>query len=372
MAEPSAAGFMLFATEVLRHFEGGLVLGRPDRTGDAATVPVAKGIPLAPIGDYSSLHAVAEVMKTLPTSVAGAWSAIGRADVVWIFGPHPVAVALAIIARIRRRPAVFGVRQDSRAYFAERGGGSRLGRWVGWSLDAAFRQLARGRRVTSVGRRLGEPYERTGSLVFPMLVSTVSREAISPEPRPAPDPDEALRLLTVGRLDAEKAPETWLEGVGLLAEAIDRPVRATWVGSGPLLEPIRRRAQELGLGDSVELRGFVAPGPELLDEYRRAHLFLHTAVTEGVPQVLLEAQAAGLPIVATDVGGVRELIQDEINGLMVPPNDPRALAAALMRLAREPARAHRLAVHGLEQMLPRTIEAQSREVASVLRGASNA
>jgi glycosyltransferase involved in cell wall biosynthesis len=116
----------------------------------------------------------------------------------------------------------------------------------------------------------------------------------------------------------------------------------------------------------VELMGFVAPGPDLRAAYRDAHVFIHTAVTEGVPQVLLEAQAHGVPIVATDVGGVSEVVTDNVNGLLVPPGRPRALADAVSRLVRDPEMARELASAGLEHVRNHTLESESERVAAFL------
>ena len=108
--------------------------------------------------------------------------------------------------------------------------------------------------------------------------------------------------------------------------------RLRWVGLGPLLEDVRARAAELGLADRIELLGYL-PFPELLPHYRDAHAFVHVSFTEGVPQVLNEALACGLPVVGTDVGGVSEALDGGRAGLLVPPSDRDALVEAVLRVA---------------------------------------
>ena len=97
------------------------------------------------------------------------------------------------------------------------------------------------------------------------------------------------------------------------------------------------------------------PGPmgqaELLREYRRASALcmpcrLLANDRDGIPNVLVEAMAAGTPVVATDVSGIPELVEHEVNGLLVPPEDPEALADTLLRLHGDPALAARLAGAG--------------------------
>ena len=75
--------------------------------------------------------------------------------------------------------------------------------------------------------------------------------------------------------------------------------------------------------------GFIPYGDELLGHYREAHAFVHVALTEGVPQVLYEAMGSGLPIVATDVGGISAALAGGERGLLVPPRNPGALFRSL-------------------------------------------
>jgi len=137
--------------------------------------------------------------------------------------------------------------------------------------------------------------------------------------------------LTVGRLDPEKAPELLLRALARLEECTPGRYRLTVVGDGQLEDELRVEAEPFG--GAVRFRGHVPNGPELFELYRASDVFVHVARTEGLPQVLTEAQAAGLPIVATDVGGVRAGLGDGAEALLVPPNDPEALAAAITRVA---------------------------------------
>ena len=126
------------------------------------------------------------------------------------------------------------------------------------------------------------------------------------------------------------------------------------------------RAAELGVAHLVDLRGFVPFGDELHRLYRSAHAFVHVSLTEGVPQVLIEALAAGLPVVATDVGGVRSILDGGSAGLLVPPADARAVAGAITELTRDAELRARLAKRALTVARELTIESQARRVAAFL------
>ena len=135
-------------------------------------------------------------------------------------------------------------------------------------------------------------------------------------------------------------------------------------GEGPLEGPLRERLESLGVAHRVELRGYIPLGEGLMDLYRSADALLHVSWTEGVPQVLVEAFAARLPVVATAVGGVAEAVGEA--ALLIPPGDPDAAARAIERIGTEDGLADRLAERGMERARTRTLEAESARVAAFL------
>jgi phosphatidylinositol alpha-mannosyltransferase len=149
--------------------------------------------------------------------------------------------------------------------------------------------------------------------------------AIAAQRRPAPA-DRAPRVLFVGRMEAQKNVHRLLEAFALTREPMD--VRL--VGDGEQRVELERRAAELGL-DRVRFVG-ARHGADLAADYAWADAFVLASDKEGMPLVLLEAMAAGLAIVATDVPGTRELVGD--TGLLAVP-EPVPLAAALDRVAKD-------------------------------------
>lgn len=131
------------------------------------------------------------------------------------------------------------------------------------------------------------------------------------------------RLLFVGRLSVQKNLMLLLRALVGVSDAFETSL----VGDGGLEQELRRAAHNLGV--DVRFHGR-ADGQELLDFYRQADVFVLPSEREGMPLVLLEALAMGLPIVATDVPGSRDLVEHERNGLLVPLDDPLSLRAALL------------------------------------------
>lgn len=134
---------------------------------------------------------------------------------------------------------------------------------------------------------------------------------------------------SVSRLQAVKDPYCLVEAFAILRERLPhlRPRLSLHIaGGGPLLEPLRERVRSMGLAGAVRLLGERSDIPDVLDEFR---VFALTSIAEGCPGAVLEAMAAGLPVVATRVGGVPDIVDDGVTGRLVPPSQPCAIAAAL-------------------------------------------
>lgn len=159
-------------------------------------------------------------------------------------------------------------------------------------------------------------------------------------PRPRPDAAEPFKILCVGRLAAAKAHHILLAAIARLV-ATGRKVELTIVGDGPERKSLEQAIVERRLNGAVRLAG-PCNHDRVIDFYGRTDAFALASFAEGVPVVLMEAMAMKVPCVATWIAGVPELIRDGIDGLLAPPADPEALAAALARLMDDPALRERL------------------------------
>ena len=159
--------------------------------------------------------------------------------------------------------------------------------------------------------------------------------------RDGSDAADPVRLLAVGRAVEKKGFDLLVEALARLPR--DRHWRLVHVGGGPALAGLKARAAAAGIAERI---AWLGPRDQaaVLQHYREADLFvLPCRVTgdgdrDGLPNVLVEAQSQGLACLSTEVGGVPELIEDGVNGRLVPPDDPGALADALGTLIGDPDR----------------------------------
>jgi glycosyltransferase involved in cell wall biosynthesis len=366
-ADPIDYAFLLFVRRVASSFDEHLLIGRarPDEDG-SLHVPLPGGTRLAELPYYRSLADFRGVLASVPGAARSFWKAAGAVDVVWAFGPHPLALLLVAIARVRRRRVVLGVRQDTIAYFRSRAGARSPKLLLARLTDACFRALGRRYPVTAVGEALADRYRHGRAPVLAMTVSLVGETDVRPSV-PARSWDR-VELVTAGRIEPEKNPLLLVETLAELERERPGRYRLVWLGGGQLEPDVRARAHELGVAPMVDFRGYVPFGPMLLDAIRRANVFVLTSSTEGVPQALVEAMACGTPIVSTDVGGIRRALEDGRAGLLVEPDDARALAGAVMRVTDDETLRDRLASRALALARGQTLEGAAGRAARFVAG----
>lgn len=351
--------FTLFFASLAPHLGSLTVLGRVDSSGERARYPLGGAIEFVGLPYYESLTALRGSLPAMASALRRYWRALDDVDAVWLLGPHPLQIGFGLIARLRRREVALGVRQDTPSYVASRHPdrpGLKLAARV---LDWLWRQAARRAPVVVVGPAIAERYAHAPRLLE-ITASLVSEDELGrTDAAPARSYDGEIDVLSVGRVETEKNP---LLLADLLARLRSREPR--WrlrvAGEGPMLGELEGRLRELGVHESARLLGYVPFGDALMGIYRDSHVLAHVSWTEGFPQVLIEAFAAGLPVVATDVGGIRAAVEDCC--LLVPAGDAGALERAIRRVVEEPELRARLVAAGREYAATRTIEAQSAAV----------
>lgn len=355
--------FAIFLAGLANEFDRLVLIGRLSPDGARARYPVGARAELVPLPFYASLARPWRALPAFARSLIAFWRGLDEVDCVWLLGPHPLAICFALLATARRRRVVLGVRQDLPAYVRNRHPG-RFGLLAAaLALEGAYRVLARFFPVVVVGPDLARRY-RSSRALLELTVSLIEEDdLVSPDEAAARRYDGELRVLSVGRLDPEKNPLLLAEVLARLATD-GHDWRLVVCGEGSMQEKLEARLVQLGLEERVDLLGYVPFGEPLLAVYRSSHMLLHVSLTEGLPQVLLEAFAAGLPVVATDVGGIAGAVGKAAR--MVPPGSAEAAARQLAGLAADPRGRRALVEAGHAIACARTATAERRRLAEFL------
>jgi len=352
--------FALFLAELRGYVDRLVIAGRLDPEAGESHYRLPPDVEFVPLPHYGSLVHARQSVPAMFGSLVRFWRALGGVDTAWLLGPYALSVLFAGLAALRGRRVALGVRQDQPAYVRSRHPDRRWVHLAGDALERVWRALARIWPVVVVGPELARNYRHSRRLLEIAVSLVRDEDVVEPAEAAGRSYDGELTALSVGRLEREKNPL-------LLADVLAR-LDARWrlvvCGEGPMEEELRKRLEALGVADRAELRGYVPIDGELPQLYRSSHALLHVSWTEGVPQVLFEAFAAALPVVATAVGGVADAAGDA--ALLVPPGDADPPARALERLATDEELRAGLVLAANARVRDRTLEAECARAARFL------
>ncbi|HVR71260.1 MAG TPA: glycosyltransferase family 4 protein [Vicinamibacteria bacterium] len=325
--------------------------------------------------------------RALPVRYAAYAAAVRRAavraDLVFAQDPLSAGLPARVGARLARRPALLKVVGDLAWEIADE---------LGWTEDGVdvFQTRRYGPRVEAL-RRLQRTVARGArGVIVPsaylrrMVLDWgveperlhVVQNGVPPPAHPLPSAEQARQRLglagdfvvtSIGRLIPLKRFDLLIRALAALRGEVPQ-ARLVLVGSGPCESALRALASESGLAERVRFAGRL-PHAEVVHHLRASHVFALVSTHEGFSHVLLEAMQAGVPVVATDVGGNREVVEDGRCGRLLEEASPAAVAAALGDLWRSAVLRARLATEGerrARESWPAMLEGTLRAFAHVL------
>jgi glycosyltransferase involved in cell wall biosynthesis len=237
---------------------------------------------------------------------------------------------------------------------------------MGGAIDSLQRKLMHDGNSRSVANGF-ELYQHYGSPPGRAVVSaTISESEILSARRQRPA-DAPFRVLFVGGFRFEKGIDTLVAAfeqlLELLPDAELEIIGTPHTADRGVTERLKGSLDLFERHGAVRMLGRREFGPDLFQCFADADVLALPSRAEGTPRVLIEARAMGCPVVATTVGGIPSSITHEVDGLLIPPDDPTALAGALRRLSQDPALRERLTAGGLERARRTTVEAFSTAIA---------
>ena len=292
-----------------------------------------------------------------------------RWDAVGAVAPSGFGLFTVLLALAARRRVFLLIRGDVIASLQGENQGSVLRRTLVLAamlpLDIITRALTKaGVRCFAFGPALVEKY--SGRRVH-ALQGYARTEIASPPVPPLHDETRLAKVLYVGRLTGEKGVDILLHAIRALSDS-GVTVQATIVGDGQARSTLTELAQDLEVAEQVTFRRYVKDSTQLRELYLEHGVVVLPSRTEGLPSVLLEAMALGRVVVASDVGGIPYLLNSGEDGVLVPSEDPDALAEAIRKLLASPAEAFRLAETALERSRTRSAESEASMILESVLG----
>jgi L-malate glycosyltransferase len=268
------------------------------------------------------------------------WRTAGRSDVFHVMANsgwswHLFAAPAIWVARSRGVPVVVNYRGGEAAEFL-----AKARQVVVWSM----------RRVTALvvpSQFLQEVFDRNGmpSHVVPNIIDLSRFSPAATPPANSNAEPRGPHLVVARNLEVIYDNATALRCFAQV-HAVYPAATLTVAGSGPLAAELQALARELGLAQAVTFAGRL-DRDAMANLYRQADVCLNPSLADNMPNSVLEALASGVPVVSTRVGGVPFIVQDGITALLVPPQDPTAMAQAVQRLLAEPPLKSKLIEAGL-------------------------
>lgn len=273
--------------------------------------PVDNGQMLWPLLSYLRL------LVTLPVDLRRI-----RPDVV---NPHYCITHGAIAALAGARPRVVNVWGSDLIWDGP-------GRIPWWRRALVRLALGRADTIVSTSKFMADEVERLvpGHPPIILVPFGVDTSKFRPGERRAGNP---VRIGFVKTFASKYAPDVFIEAAAIVARET-RDVEFVMAGRGPQLDAMRRLAAERGLEGRISFPGFV-PHEEVAEFMRGLDILVNCSRAESFGVVICEASASGIPVIATNVGGVRETVKDGETGILVSRDEPAALAAAMLRLAED-------------------------------------
>jgi glycosyltransferase involved in cell wall biosynthesis len=303
--------------------------------GEGIAVEVVRSnAPVSPrwIADLRGVRAIARLVPY----AASLWSACGRCDVVHLMANsgwawHLFAAPALWIAAMRGKPVVVNYRGGEAERFL-----SRSSRIVRMSLRRA--------RIVAVPSRFLHKVFAGHGIVTEVVPNVVDLTLFAPRGSPRPRP-EAPHMVVTRNLEAIYDNETAIRALVIVRRAFPSS-RMSIAGTGPELDRLRQVALECGVEAAVTFVGRLER-EAIAALYQSADVAVNPSRVDNMPNSILEALASGVPVVSTDVGGIPDMVEHGRTALLVPPQDPQAMAESIVRLFNDRALAQRIASAGL-------------------------
>jgi len=341
----------------------------------------SKNLQLTPLPYYENVGNLAKrSIQIIGPTVRTLNNALTDCDLLWIVGPHPLGWAAANAAKKQHCDAFYHIRGNILNDIKVRFTGMKYYLAYGYAgyMHLVSIYLCHRIPTLTVGKELLELYRHGAFHIDTMSPSLISSRVIE-ETRSllhggANELSLPIQLLFVGRPEPEKGLTYLFEALNTFNNEQGLNIRLAIVGeaqrgSKQKEHNLKKLAHANKIDHLIDWKGYVSYGDELLQIYRQSDIFILPSLAEGIPKVLYEAMATGLPIVSTNVGGIPAIVEHEVDGLLIDAASSAALCNAIMRLSNDHELRQRLISHALSKAEGFTMERSRDEVINKVRQA---
>lgn len=247
---------------------------------------------------------------------------------------------------------------------------SRFGKLVGHVLgmieEILCRIMSRDTLTFAIGKELFTKYQKKSGLAHLFYANLISDKVILPQKRTLGTGNEKIKLLVVGRLTPQKGLEYL---VGAIEELVNKK------GYNLICDVVGKGGEETGLKDLITQKNLheyfrfldhIPWGEGLFNVYQRSDLFILPSLTEGFPKTIFEAMAFGVPVIATDVGGINGIIKHKYNGILVKARSTSGLTAAIHEICSQESMYSKIAENGYKTVRQFTVEVQQHKMLNII------
>lgn len=243
-------------------------------------------------------------------------------------------------------------------------------KWLNFFVDRQERRLLSGKQVLVNSAALAEKYRPIAEVVYQVRTTTLSKDSFFE--REDTCVDDEINILYTGRFDWQKGLQELVDAfVALVLKAgFDAKLHfAGWQDSGgeSIEDKIIQQAQGYGISNRLIFHGYKKVGPELDSLYRMADIYVCPSYAEGFPRALWEAMANSCPVIATNVGGIPQCLENGKHALLIEPKDTGAIFNGVSRLIDNSVLRRRLISQGLILSRTNTLDVQTKKLCSILR-----
>ncbi|MGO1368555.1 glycosyltransferase [Senegalia sp. (in: firmicutes)] len=284
---------------------------------------------------------------------------------VYIRWPSPYSYIVYLLSKIRNTPTTVHLVGDTKAIVMKGNKYEGVIKLAAILLanhqEWVLKKIMKKSKVIANGSGLRRLYSKNSSKVKEIRTSTFMEKEIYS--RYDSCEKETLKLLYVGYLRHEKGIQYLINAIKMIINKnLQQDIYLYLVGDGEEKEKLKTLVKEKGLEKRIIFKGYVPLGEMLFEIYRESDIFILPSISEGTPRVLIEAMANGMPVIATDVGGIPYTIKDGYNGLLIKPEESNELFTAITRVILDRELRKKLIYNGYKFAYENTLEAHINEL----------